>query len=76
MIAINEIKGMGLLITTAHEGLILYHSDTKECKVYNKSNCPEFPADARSVYVDSKQEAWFEMTEWGKVCHFNFDGSI
>lgn len=72
VIAINEIKGTGLLITTAHEGLILYHSDTKECKVYNKSNCPEFPADAfRSVYVDSKQEAWFEMTEWGKVCHFN-----
>ena len=71
VIAINEIKGMGLLITTAHEGLILYHSDTKECKVYNKSNCPEFPADAfRSVYVDSKQEAWFEMTD-GKVCHFN-----
>lgn len=72
VIAINEIKGTGLLITTAHEGLILYYSDTKECKVYNKSNCPEFPADAfRSVYVDSKQEAWFEMTEWGKVCHFN-----
>ena len=21
--------------------------------------------------VDSKQEAWFEMTELGKVCHFN-----
>ena len=78
VIAINEIKGTGLLITTAHEGLILYHSDTKECKVYNKSNCPEFPADAfRSVYVDSKQEAWFEMTEWGKGLSFqSFDRSI
>lgn len=72
IVSINEIKGVGLLITTAHEGLVLYQSDTKECKVYNKSNCPEFPSDAfHSVYIDSKQEAWFEMTEWGEVCHFN-----
>lgn len=72
IVSINEIKGVGLLITTAHEGLVLYRSDTKECKVYNRSNCPEFPSDAfHSVYIDSRQEAWFEMTEWGEVCHFN-----
>ena len=72
VVAVNEIKGKGLLFTTAREGLVLYDFDTKEYKVYNKSNCPEFPTDAfHSVYVDSKQEVWFEMTEWGEVCHFN-----
>lgn len=72
VVAINEIKGLGLLITTAREGLILYNSTTKECKVYNQSNCPEFPSDKfHSVHVDSKQEAWFEMTDWGEICHFN-----
>jgi len=72
VVAMNEIKGVGLLITTAHDGLMLYDPATKECKIYDKSNCPEFPSDAfHSVYVDSKQEAWFEMTEWGKICHFN-----
>ena len=78
VVAMNEIKGVGLLITTAHDGLMLYDPATKECKIYDKSNCPEFPSDAfHSVYVDSKQEAWFEMTEWGKVCHFNpFTGAF
>lgn len=78
VVAINEIKGVGLLITTSHEGLVLYNPATRESKIYNKSNCPEFPSDAfHSVYVDSKQQAWFEMTEWGKVCHFNpFTGAF
>lgn len=72
IVSINEIKGTGLLITTANQGLVLYNSKTKESKIYNKANCPELPSDAiRSVYVDSKQKAWFEMTEWGEICHFN-----
>ena len=78
VVAINEIKGAGLLITTARGGLVLYHPDTKAFQIYDKSNCPEFPSDAfHSVYVDSKQEVWFEMTEWGEVCHFNpFTGAF
>lgn len=72
IVSIDEIKDLGLLITTANQGLILYHSATGECKIYDKRNCPEFPSDhIHSVYVDSKQEVWFEMTEWGEVCHFN-----
>lgn len=72
VIAINELKGVGVLITTARGGLVLYDPATKAIKVYNQSNSPGFPVDAfHSVYVDSKQEVWFEMTEWGKVCHFN-----
>lgn len=73
VIVINEIKGMGLLIIIVYEGLILYYLDIKECKVYNKFNCFEFLVDVFCfVYVDSKQEVWFEMIEWGKVCYFNF----
>lgn len=72
VIAINEIRGVGLLITTAHKGVMLYNATTKECKVYDGSNCFEFPSDAiHSVYVDRKGEVWFEMTEWGEVCHLN-----
>lgn len=72
VVSINEIKGVGLLVTTKNAGIVLYHSKTKEYKVYNRSNCPEFPSDAiHSVYVDSGKEVWFEMTDWGEVCHFN-----
>ena len=40
------------------EAVSYTHLDVYKRQVYNKSNCPEFPADAfRSVYVDSKQEA-------------------
>lgn len=72
IVSINEIEGLGLLVTTRSQGLVVYNAETKESKVYNKSNCPAFPSDdIHSVYVDSKQQAWFEMTVWGEVCHFN-----
>lgn len=71
VVAMNEIKGDSLFITTARKGLILYRPATGESRIYNQSNCPEFPSDAfRSVFVGSR-EIWFEMTEWGEVCRFN-----
>ncbi len=72
IVAINEIKGIGLLVTTEQSGLVLSDAATREVRVYDKTNCPNFPSDAfHSVYVDRWQEVWFEMTEWGKVCHFD-----
>lgn len=72
VVGINEIQGKGLLLTTMHAGLLLYDPATQQHTVYNASNCPNFPTDAfHSVYVDKAQRAWFEMTEWGKVCHFD-----
>lgn len=78
VVSIDKIKENELLITTERQGFMIYHPDTDEISVYNKSNCPEFPSDNFcSVFVDSKQEVWFEMTEWGEVCHFNpFTGTF
>lgn len=72
VVSMNQLKDGQLLITTATQGLLLYHPHTDSYTSYNQQNTPAFPADAiRSVYIDREEEVWFEMTEWGKVCHFN-----
>ncbi len=72
VVAISAIDGIGLLMATERSGLLLCDAGTRKCEVFDKSNCPDFPSDAiHSLFVDSRQEAWLEMTEWGEVCHFD-----
>lgn len=72
IVSMNELKDGQLLITTAKQGLLLYNPETENYLAYNQQNMANFPTDAiRSVYIDREEEVWFEMTEWGKVTHFN-----
>lgn len=72
VISLNRLSTGELLITTATQGLLLYNKESETYTTINQQNTPNFPKDAiRSVYVDREEEVWFEMTEWGKVCHFN-----
>ncbi|MGL5273419.1 MAG: ligand-binding sensor domain-containing protein, partial [Phocaeicola sp.] len=72
IISLNRLSSSELLITTATQGLLIYNKETGTYTAFNQQNTANFPKDAiRSVYMDSAEEVWFEMTEWGKVCHFN-----
>lgn len=72
IIAINRLKDGRLLLSTSHDGLLLYDLKNNDFKVVNRSNAPEFPADdIVSTYMDSYGEIWFEMSRLGEVCHYN-----
>ena len=72
VIAVNELGNNELLVTTKHRGLVLHSQVTGKDKVLNSASVPGFPTDAiRSVFVDSKQVAWFEMADWGKTFRYN-----
>lgn len=71
VISVNPL-GDQLLVTTETKGVILYDPHTGHTRIFNRKNVPSFPTDAiHSVFVDSRQTAWFEMTEWGKVLRYN-----
>lgn len=61
-----------LLIATETQGVLFYEPYTGRSRTFSRKNIPHFPTDAiQSVFVDSRQTAWFEMTEWGKVMRYN-----
>ena len=71
IVSINQMDGK-LLVTTETQGLLLHDSYTGNDQVLSKKNMSGFPTDAiHSVFIDSKNVAWFEMTEWGKVMRYN-----
>ena len=54
-----------LLIATETQGVLFYEPYTGRSRTFSRKNIPHFPTDAiQSVFVDSRQTAWFEMTEW------------
>lgn len=71
IVSINQL-GKKLLVTTAHKGVLVYDPLTGKQEIYTSQNTSGFPTDAiHSVFVDSEQVAWFEMTEWGKVMRYH-----
>lgn len=69
--SVNQL-GDKLLVATETKGVMLYDPVTGKQQIFNHRNTPKFPTDAiHSVFVDSEQVAWFEMTEWGKVLRYN-----
>lgn len=72
IIAMNHLKDGRLLLSTPHDGLIIYNFKDNTFKTVNRSNAPEFPTDdIVSTYMDSYGEVWFEMARLGEVCHYN-----
>lgn len=71
IVSVNQVNDK-LLVATEHQGVLLYDPFTGKQEVYNHKNTRGFPTDAiHSVFVDSEQVAWFEMTEWGKVMRYH-----
>lgn len=72
VIAINCSKDGRLVLSTPHDGLMVYDLKNRHLKTVNRFNTPDFPSDdIVSTYADSYGELWFEMARLGEVCRYN-----
>ncbi|MDH6314917.1 signal transduction histidine kinase/DNA-binding response OmpR family regulator/ligand-binding sensor domain-containing protein [Parabacteroides sp. PF5-5] len=72
IISINPFGEQDILIATREDGFFTYHLPSGQTVHYNRQNTPSLPGNKiLSVYIDRKQEAWFDLADAKGVTHFN-----
>lgn len=72
IIAIHKLPGDKIVMATRKLGFVISDAALDSVTYYNpvdKFDFSQYPI--RSMYVDSRNEIWFEVRKIGSVCHFN-----
>lgn len=72
IISINGVGKDKLIFSTSSDGFFTYNLLTKELLHYNTITCKDLPSNIiLNVYVDRKEEIWFDLGSTSGVTHFN-----